>query len=120
MHLKKHPVTPAGLKEDWAEIRPRMAAIKEKCEDEWFKKLLAFSMEWTDAELDKPKPVSPETAIDLVLNPLVKKSYFRALIKAEKPSVRNNIYRLREELAAFRKKCRMIEWLVVKPECLPP
>lgn len=108
MRLKTNPVTPQGFKKDWAEIKPRMLAVQERCQDAWFKKLLVFSMEWTDAELDKPTPVSPEIAIDLVLDPLVKRNYFKKLIAAEKPCVRNDIYRLREDLAMLRKKCRLI------------
>ena len=121
MRLKKHPLTPEGLKEDWAEIKLGMeAVIKNFSGDEWFLKILMISKEWIDAELKKPEPQSPEIAIGIILDPMVKKRFFRPLIRAAGVPMSGDIYRLREDLAMLRKKCRLIDWNANQSESLPP
>ncbi|HOX30475.1 MAG TPA: hypothetical protein PLR75_05005 [Candidatus Pacearchaeota archaeon] len=114
MRLKKNPLTPDGLKSDWLEILPRINAVLANYRgNEWFSKLLNISRDWTDAELKKSVPQSPELAISLVLDPLAKKDFFRLLIDTADPEMKEEIFRLREELAAFRKKIRLVKWIKV-------
>jgi hypothetical protein len=111
LRLKKNPLTVEGLKADWLEILPKINEVLANYSDnEWFTQLLKISRDWTDAELQKTVPQSPELAISAVLDPLAKKDFYRPLIRASAPEIRDKIYRLREELAAFRKKSRLIEW----------
>lgn len=106
-------MTPEGLKADWLEILPKINSVLANYRgDEWFTQLLRIARDWTDAELQKAVPQSPDLAIGAVLDPLVKTDFYRPLIRAAAPEMRNEIYRLREELAIFRKKSRMIEWTV--------
>lgn len=112
MRLKKNPVTPEGLKADWAEILPRVNVILASYRgNEWFTKILSIARDWIDAELNKEVPRSPDLAISVVLDPMVKKNFFHPLIESAAPEMKNEIFRLREELAAFRKKSRMIKWI---------
>jgi len=111
LRLKKNPVTPEGLKADWSEILPRINDIlRDYRGNEWFSQLLRIARDWSDAELEKAVPQSPEIAISVILDPLAKNSFFRPLIKNAGSSMREQIYCLRQELATFRKKCRKIDW----------
>jgi hypothetical protein len=111
LRLKKNPVTPEGLKADWSEILPRINDILADYRgNEWFSQLLRIARDWSDAELEKAVPQSPEIAISVILDPLAKNSFFRPLIKNVESSMREQIFCLRQELAMFRKKSRMIDW----------
>jgi hypothetical protein len=117
MRFKKNPLTPEGLKTDWQEIKPGINVILKNFRgNDWFLKLLVIARDWTDAELEKAVPQSPDLAISAVLDPLAKKNFFRPLIKAAGSSMRGEIFRLRKDMADFRKKSRMIEWTIESPE----
>jgi hypothetical protein len=111
LRLKKNPLTPEGLKSDWLEIMPKINSVLANYRgNEWFSQLLRIARDWTDAELQKAVPQSPDLAISAVLDPLAKTDFYRPLIKAAAPEMRDEIFHLREELAAFRKKSRLIKW----------
>jgi hypothetical protein len=113
LRLKKNPLTPEGLRADWSEILPMINAVLANYRgNEWFSQLLRISRDWTDAELQKAVPQSPDLAISAVLDPLVKTDFYRPLIRTAAPETRSQIFRLREELTALRKKSRLIEWAV--------
>lgn len=104
-------MTPQGLKADWLDILPLVNDVLASYRgDEWFTKLLVIARDWTDAELNKAVPRSPDLAISAVLDPLAKKDFFRPLIRAADSQTRKNIYRLRQELAALRNKARLVVW----------